>query len=307
MNGYAAIAVLLAAILLSSTTLASAATLWDFVIQAELEQAEIGLNEKPVVSGKVLDQVLRPVSGVDVTIRFSNNSVTTTTASDGSFSYEFGEQTMPGTFTVNIFAKSNDKKGFAKLALQVGKQSTSFNEIYYKTSEFSNQTTTNDPYADLKLKHYLKFLDEQNKRLQKQYQLEAKKLALEEKRNDAQQRLYDAIEEKQVGAGIFAGKRYEDYILTVNPKIRDTVSSQLNYTKQLFEEARQAMKEVLDNGGSLQEARKVYFEKLSVTKDELNNIVDANNTENHSKIKTKEDRKINSKKVKGLTLNKNLK
>jgi hypothetical protein len=67
------------------------------------------------------------------------------------------------------------------------------------------------------------------------------------------------------------------------------------------------MKAVLDNGGSLEDARKAYFEKLSVTKEELLDVNDYNNTKNYSKIKTNDDKNINSKKVKGLTVNKNLK
>lgn len=280
--------------------LASAATLWDFVIKAELKKEEITIHEKPVVFGKVLDQASKPVSDVKVTIRFSNQSATVISDSEGSFKHEFGEQAMPGVFTVNIFAEAENKKGFSKLTLKVGNQSTTFGEIYYRANEFN--VTTNDPYSALKLKHYLEYLEEQNKRKQRQLENEAEKLKWKEKRELAQQRLQEALEERYYGPGVISGEQYERYLSTVNPKIRDTISSQLNYTKQIYEEAKAAMKEVLDNGGSLQEARKVYFEKLSVTRDELNAINDVNNTENHSKIKTNADKKINSKKVKGLTL-----
>lgn len=293
---------MLTTILISGATLAYAATLWDFVINAELEEDEIELYEKPVVFGQVLDQASKPVSDVKVTMRFSNQSATIFSDSEGNFRYEFDEQKLAGIFTVNIFAETEDKKGFSKLTLKIGSQSTTFGEIYYKSNDFD--VTTNDPYAALKLKHYLKYLEEQNARQQKQLEIEAKKIEWEEKRNLAQQKLEEALAERYYGPGVISAEQQQRYLSTVNPKIRDTISSQLNYTKQLYAEAKAAMKEVLDNGGSLQEARKVYFEKLSVTRDEISDFNDSNNTANHSKIKTNEDKKINSKKVKGLTLKK---
>jgi hypothetical protein len=282
------------------------ATLWDFIIVAELEKKEIELYEKPVVFGRVLDHASNPVSDAEVAIRVFDESVTTTTDSEGKFSYEFGPKSTSGTFTVNISAKSGDKKGFTKMMLHVGNEVTTFEEIYYN-SEFVNQTLSNDPYVVLKLKHYLKYLEEQNKREQKQIELESKKLDFQQKQAAAEQKLEELLKERPVGAGIIAGDKYERYLSTVNPQIKSTISAQLNFTKQIYEDAREAMKEVLDNGGSLQEARKVYFEKLAVTKEELNKFNDSNNTKNYSKIKTNEDKKINSKKVKGLTLNKYLK
>ncbi len=303
------IGVLLASILLGNVTFASAATPWDLIVRADLEQSEVGLNEKPVVFGTVLDQVSRPVSGAEVKISFSDQSATNTTDSEGNFRYEFGEQYMPGTFSVNIFAKSADKKGFAKLTLKIGKESTTFSEIYYGSNEFSSNNTTlpNDPYAAIKLKHLKEFIEEQNKIKQKQMDMEAKKNALQEKRILAQQMLEEALRERPVGAGVFSDAQYEMYMATVDPRIKDQISYQLNYTKQLRVEAQHAMKVVLDNGGSLEDARKAYFEKLSVTREELLDVNDFNNTKNQSKIKTNEDKKINSKKVKGLTVNKNLK
>lgn len=292
--------------LISNATFISGATLWDFIIVAELEKEEIGLYEKPVVFGRVLDHASEPVPNVDIEIRVSDVSVTTVTDSEGKFSYEFGQQATSGTFLVNISAKSDDKKGFAKLTLRVGNQDTTFDDVYYG-SEFGNYTASNDPYAALKLEHYLKYLEEQNKRQQKQLEIESKKLAFQQKQYAAEQKLREALEEIPVGVGTFSGDKYERYLSTVNPQIRSNISAQLNFTKQIYEEARQAMKDVLDNGGSLQEARNAYFEKLAVTKEELIKFNDNNNTANYSKIKTSEDKKINSKKVKGLTLNKYLK
>lgn len=309
MERHIVIGVLLAVILLTNATYTSAATLWDFVLKVKLEKPKIELYEKPVVLGTVFDHAGKPVPGADVSIRFADKSAAVTTDSQGNFKYEFGEQQTPGTFSVIVSAKITDKKGFATLTLTVGDEDTTFNEMYYKSSDFANKTKAlpSSAYAGMQLKQFQKFLEEQNKRKQKQLDVEAKKLALLEKQNLAQQSLEKAMLERAVGAGVISDKDLLRYLSKVNPKIKDSVSAQLNYTKQVLTEAQSAMKAVLDNGGSLQEAKKAYFDKLSITQDQLNDINSVNNTENHSKIKTNESKKINSKKVKGLSANKNLK
>jgi hypothetical protein len=300
-------AVLLAFILVTSTTYASAATLWDFVIKAEFEQDRIGLNESPVIFGTVLNHASKPVPDAEIKIRFAGSSVTTTTDAHGKFRYEFGPQANHGTFSVSISAKLNNLKGFTTTTLRVGDETSTFNELYYKSQMAeANDSLSGDPYKALKLNHYQKFIEEQNKIKQKQISAESKKIVLDEKRDFAKQRLSDALKERPVGAGIYTGDDYERYLENLDPRIKNTISYQLNYTKRIFEEAQYAMKSVLDNGGSAQEARKAYLEKLATSKEQLIAIGD-HNTKSYSKIKEPQDVKINSKKVKGLTLNKNLK
>jgi hypothetical protein len=285
--------------------------LWDFVVKAEFEQARIGINERPVIFGTVLNHASKPVVGAEVKIRFAGVVVSTTTDANGGFRYEFDEQHIPGTFSVSVSARVNDLKGFATTNLKVGDKTSTFGDLYYHAQTLENKTSVDDssgdPYKALKLKHYQKFIDEQNKRKQKQEYIESKSFALEEKRTAAKQRLDLALKERPVGSGVYTGDEYEEYISKLDPRIKGTISNQLNYTKRIFEEAQYAMKSVLDNGGSVKDARKAYMEKLSTTKEQLIKIGDYNNTENYSKVKKPQDSKINSKKVNGLSLNKNLK
>lgn len=300
--------IFLALLLIGSST-TSASTLWDFVIDAKLGKNEIDLHGKPTISGTVLDQASKPVPNAEVTIKFSDESVVTTTDQKGNFEYEFDEQDTPGTFSVVIFAKLAEKKGFANLSLKIGKQDATFKEVYYKSSTFGNRTDTlpGTAYDGLQLKQYQKYLEEQNKRIQRQIDVEAQNAGLVEAHERAKQILNDDMSSLAIGPGIFSNKDTQRYLTKINPAVRDTISMQMNYTKQIYEEARAAMKQILDEGGSLEDAKKVYFDKLAITKDQLNEINSKNNTENHSKIKTSDDKKINSKKVKGLSANKNLK
>lgn len=302
------IAILCMTVLLASISTAYATQLWDLIVTVKTQQERININDRPVVFGTVLNHAMKPVSDADVRISFANISVNTKTDSGGNFQYEFGNQTMPGLFAVNVYVKSGDLIGLAKTSIRIGDEQPTFDEIYYKSDEFfGNKTLPNGGYTELELRQYQKFIEGQLRQKEKQANIDAKKLLVQQKQSLAQQRLEEAMRERQVGPGVLSDKDHKEYLTKVDPRIRNTISAQLNYTKQMFSEAQYAMKLVLDNGGSLQDARAAYFEKLAITRDQLVNAVDLNNTENHSKIKTNEDKKINSKKVKGLSVNKNLK
>jgi len=287
-------------VLLTSAASAHAAILWDLIITAEFEQVQISQFEKPVILGRVVDHAMKPIPDAEIRIRFADVSVITTTNSTGSFRYEFDERAMPGTFTVNIYAKTGDLKGFAKTTLQVGKESSTFNDLYYKSGEAASDIAGN-PYTALQLKHYQKYIEDQEKRKQKYLEIEAKKLAINEKRDIAKQKTENATREEQVGPGVYSGYEYNMYISKLNPAVKDTITSQLNYTRNLFEEAQYAMKKVLEDGGTREEARKVYLEKLSTTKEQIDSFGSNSTEPNQSKIK-KHDSNANSKKVKGLTV-----
>lgn len=302
---YGIISIVLATILVFGTTASFAAKPWDLVIKAQFEEPQIEAGSKPVIYGIVTDQAGRPISGVELKIRFADNSITTTTDEEGNFRHEFGEQRSQGVFSVNISATLYDLKGFATTTLKIGKVVSTFDDIYY-AKDF-DKDLKNDPYKALKQKQYQKFIEDQNKRKLKQNEIEAKKMALQDKRDVASQKRNDAINATKPGAGIYSSDEQDKYISKINPRVKDTIRAQMDYTRQIYEEAKHEMQKVLENGGSLADAKKAYFDKIASTQDEISNVGSANNTENHSKIKKHQDSKINSKKVKGLTYNKNLK
>jgi hypothetical protein len=295
----AIIAVILGVILLTSN--AHAAKPWDLVISAKFEEAQITVGEKPVLVGTITDQKSEPVFGAKVQIRFADSSVSTTTDEEGNFRYEFEPKT-DGIFSASITATLADLKGMSKATVKVGTGVSTFDELYY-SKDFERETK-NDPYKALKQKQYQKFVEEQNKKKLKHNEIEAKKLALQEKRDIADQRRNDAINSTKPGAGVYSYDDQERYIAKKDPLLKGMIRTQMDYTRQIYEEAKYEMKKVLDAGGSLEDAKKAYFDKLATTQNSLQQVGAANNTEDHSKIKKSQDGKINSKKVKGLTYNK---
>ncbi len=206
---------------------------FDYLVNVKLDQYEIELGQEPVVFGTVTDNVLRPVSGVEVKITFSANSATTTTDSAGKFRQEFPEQATPGIFSVNVFAKQGSKKGFGDATIRISKQLTTFGEIYYNSNlvNFTDQKRS-DPYQSLKIKNYEKFLKEKNKAYQKQLDVEAKKAMLQEKKKLANQNLNQTITDLNPGPGSFSGYKYDKYMSELNPSVRDDIANQMNYNQK---------------------------------------------------------------------------
>jgi len=296
------LAISLAIILLFGNTMAFAAKPWDLVITAKFEQAEIEPGQSPVILGTITDQKGDPIYGATVEIRFADKSISTKTDDDGSFRYEFGTQYSQGTFSANIFAKIYDLKGFGKASVKIGTNVSTFDDLYY-SADF-DKSYKNDTFKSLKQKQYQKFIEDQNKRKAKQTEILAKKMAHQEIQQTAKQKLDSAINETKPGGGVYSTDAQEKYLSKVNPKFKDVAKFQMDRTRQIYEEAKYEMQKILDSGGSLEDAKKAYFDKLATTNDEIQNVGKQNNTENHSKIKTPEKSKINSKKVHGLKYNK---
>ena len=298
----AILAIMCGVILLTSHAAVFAAKPWDLLITAKFEQGKIGINDKPVLTGNIIDQKGKPVPGAKVQIRFADNSAATITDEKGNFRYEFAEAQREGIFSASITATLDTLKGMGKSSIRIGSGVSTFDEMYY--SKISPNQTQNDPYKILKQKHYEKFIEEQNKRQLKQLEIQAKKIAMQLKRNMTEQKLDNAINETKPGAGIYSGSRAIDNVAKKDARVKAIMQNQLEFTRQIYEEAKLEMKKVLDAGGSLEDAKKAYFAKLATTNEQIQKIGSENNTSSYSKTKTNEDKKINSKKVKGLTYNK---
>ena len=272
---------------------------WDLIISAKFEQAQVEIGQNPILIGTVVDQKGSPVQDVDVKIRFVGESVTTKTDKDGKFQYEFSIP-KEGMFDANISASIKNLKGMGKATIKIGNGITTSGDLYYD-SDFE-RTIKNDAYKSLKQKQYQKYIEAKNNRLEKLSESAAKKLIIEEKRSISEQKKLSDINKTKPGEGVYSTEKQEQYITKIDPRIRNMTKTQMEYTRQIHEQAKYVMNRTLENGGTVKEAKKAYFEKLATTHDSAQAVGNTNNTESHSKI-VKHDTTKN-KKVRGLTYSK---
>ena len=105
---------------------------------------------------------------------------------------------------------------------------------------------------------------------EKQRQAEEYQIFLDEQRRIAKQLVQNDLDRMN--------KKYEDhtpkasfetFLSRIDSSVHDIFWGQFNYQQQKAQAGRDAMKAVLDGGGSLQEARQAYFQKAATTRTEI--------------------------------------
>ena len=267
----------------------SESTLWDLLITVDVQNAPLEENENPLVWGIVLDHASKPIENATIQIRSGQNTVFTTSDELGQFHYEFeGLGLLPGEHVVNVVATSfEDKMGVASTNFQVkGELSASSHTARLletdEAKKYLNANPEDFENNSIGITLYNYYQDLQAKFLEQeaiQESINNMELELDSTRaisDDLEQKI---IDEKNPGAGTFSGLKYDIFIANLDPEIRDLVSKQMNFTVNVFEEAQNAMNEVLENGGTYQEARIAYLEKATVSREMMEIITYGNQTE----------------------------
>ena len=256
----------------------SDAELWDLIIKVNLEKKAIHPGETVVVKGKIVDHSNNPVNGAEVNLRTSGDMVKIFTNSEGLFRGEFKNfQKIPGTYTINVIAVSEGKTGLTSTEFHVNGEISPVTMLEEKLStkeatKYLNSEIAdfeNNPIGQMLYNYYQKIHQELQEEKKKPISGLAEKIKLNQERGISEKLRQEAIDEFNPRAGTFQGYNYEKYVNELDPKIRDIVSNQLNFTKNTFEEAQQLRDEIISNGGTYEEARKAYLEKISIPKEEL--------------------------------------
>ena len=146
-----------------------------------------------------------------------------------------------------------------KLSTEQARKYLSSNESDFKKN----------PIGQTLFKYYHGLHDELINELKKAEKPLAKQIFIDQQRLIAENLRNQAISEYEPNAGTFGGYQYDDYVNSLNPEIKDLVIRQLNFTKNIFEEGQKVRNEILANGGTYEEARKIYLEKISISKEIL--------------------------------------
>lgn len=268
----------------------SESILWDLIITAELEKNPLEAGEIPVIVGSVVDHASKPVVNAEVKLRFGINSGTTYTDSTGYFKYESELGAEPGHYIVNITATNEDgKMGMTSLTYKVEGTAEPTPEnlfgVYTVAPPFSislsEEDMKNNPIAYKIFLHKLKLEQQLADVEQGQAESNDWQLFIEEQRRIAAEKLEADIVEDNPGYGVYSGWRLDAFLdkFDFNDPLKILFSTQLNYTLQKFDDARNAMLTVIENGGTWEEARQAYLDAASVSRAELE-IINENLNEN---------------------------
>ena len=269
----------------------------------ERSKGSIYSGENVVITGKIVDHSYKPIRGAEVLIRTGTDTTKAFTDPHGVFRGEFKEfQKIPGTYTVNVIASWYGMTGLASTQFQVKGDLSPESVLEEKLSSEEAQRYLSAEESDFEknpiglmlFKHYHKMLEELIEEKKKTKQFQHNQVFLEQQRRISENLREQAIDEFNPRYGTFEGNKYQYYINSLDPKIREMVASQLNFTKNTFEEAQQIREEILANGGTEEEARQAYIEIISIPKEileqfnqeQLNKDTDKNDDANQDKDKT---------------------
>jgi hypothetical protein len=270
---------LISFLMLFSLIQTSQAELWEFIVEADVEKNIVYSGDTVVVTGKVVDQAYKSTRGVEILIRAGSETTKAFTNPDGIFRGEFTEfQRIPGTYVVNVIASWYGMTGMTNTQFQVKGDTTAGGAIIEKlsTEEAIKYLSSNEsdfeknPIGQTLFKYYHELHDELIKEKKKANKVDEKQTLLNQQKTVAENLKNNALAKYNPKAGVYDGYQYEQYIHSLNPKIRDMIASQLNFTKNNFADAQNVRDEILEKGGTYEEARQAYLDRISITKEELN-------------------------------------
>lgn len=251
---------------------------WELIIDLNVQKGAIYPGESIEITGRVVDQAYNPVKGVEVLLRAGSDTAIDFTNNFGEFSAEFKKfKQIPGTYTVNVIATWYEKTGLTSTQFQVKGDTSPISILEQKlsTEEAKKYISAQEgdfeknPIGQTLFKYYQGLHEELILEKKENEKPLAKQIYLEEQRIIAENLRKQAIEFYNPGAGVYDGYQHGLYLDSLNPEIRDLVASQLNFTKNTFEEAQKFRDEILANGGTYEEARQAYLDMISIPKEVL--------------------------------------
>jgi len=256
----------------------SEAELWELVVDVNVEKEAIHSGETLVISGTIVDHAYKPMRGVEVFIRAGVDTTKAFTNPAGEFRGEIKDfQRISGIYSVNVIASWYGMTGLASTQFRVNGDVSTVSALQEKlsTDEARKYLSSNEsdfeknPIGQILFKYYHGLLDELIQEQKESREPIAEQIYLEQQRRIAEDLRNQAIEFYNPGAGTYGGYQYDQYINSLDPEIRDLVASQLNFTKNTFEEAQKLRDEILANGGTYEEARQVFLDMISIPKEML--------------------------------------
>ena len=266
-------------LLLANVPLAHS-TLWDLIIAVKPAKEVFQADEPLYISGSIVNHAQKPIVNAEVKIRLGSDSIVTTTDSDGKFSHEFGvKDRIPGKYIVNVAATSEDEKiGLASTtfiikgtALASAQIAQSFDDAYSlpdKDIDFEN-----DPISALIYKYRQDIAAKLEKERAKQQKLDDYQKFLDEQRKIAEMRLQERIAKEKPGGGNYVGSwQYDRFVATLNGPAKDVILRQLNYTNKMWEEAKDSMRQVLENGGTWKDAMQIFVDGAALSREQMESL-----------------------------------
>ena len=266
----------------SSSIPDSEAKLWDFVVAVEFLKSPINEGKNPILIGTVVDHAYRPLSNIDVRLTVAGESHILKTDGNGEFGKQIDiSELKPRTYSIHVLATNDDgKKGMARTTLEVmgHTEKAAKYERQLESMEMANDLSklrqnSNDPISVILYQHYLKLQENAAQAKYEEMLLDIPQQKIRDARQMTNQSLMKSLEERPLVTRDFDDStKLGKFLQNLDDDKRILFELQLNSTKLRFAEAQNIMHDILNNGGTMIDARAAYLDYLSITQEEMNSF-----------------------------------
>ena len=266
------LAIMISSVLLVHTV-SAIVPMGGLVVTIKPEKSPLESNEIPVLVGTVTDQASRPIANAQVNISTAYGTFQISTDNDGKFRYQYQNPVAPAQYLVNVKAQ---KDGYG-----IGLASTTFfvngvpvsQSQQYNSNSVSGNNISQDPIASKILKNAELAKKQQAEQNAKIKQIEEEKKFVESQRALANQQLQIDLGSWFAQFNPFTPRNaYAEFVSQINQSVQTIFWGQFNFTEQKTNEGLAARDQVLQNGGTNDQARNAFIQNASSSKSEITHL-----------------------------------
>jgi len=266
------LAIILSSVLLIHTVYAQV-PMGNLVVTVKPEKNPLESGEIPVLVGTVTDQANKPIGNAKVNIGTSYGTFVVSTDNNGKFRYPYQNPVNPAQYLVNVKAQ---KEGYG-----IGLTSTTFfvygtpvsQSQQYALKTVSGDKINQDPIASKILKNVEIAKKQQAEQDAKMKKIEEDKKFVDDQRALANQQLQIDLQ------GWFAQlnpltprNAYTVFVSQINQNVASIFWGQFNFTEQKTNEGLTAQKQILQKGGTNDQARNALIQNAGSSRSEITKI-----------------------------------
>jgi hypothetical protein len=234
-------------------------------------------QDHPVISGTIKNEKGEPIEGAIVQISSPIGTAETKSDSNGVFVYNFSIIPAENKFNISVKAqKEGYLAGYANTSFFIKSENqTNVNKTPLGTN-FTIATTDsikNDPIAFKILQNIELNKQKEAEKQRKLQEIVEQQKFIAQQREIANQNLLDDL---QSWFGQFDPFNPRNAFATFASQFDSAIQSiywgQFNFTETKRNEGLAALQEVLNNGGTQQDARKAFYEKATITQSDINKL-----------------------------------
>ncbi|HSA98589.1 MAG TPA: carboxypeptidase-like regulatory domain-containing protein [Candidatus Nitrosotenuis sp.] len=266
-------------ILLVSVSIPSVMASSQLSVVVQMNSSTIYAGDVPIITGKVIDQLRKPVPDVSIRVDYPSEVINATSSTDGSFKIIPTKPASVGEYGISVIAtKDGYDVGMSVIEYSVLEKPTDLSAIDVFGIQKGVQDVgtmmvnglTQNPIAEI-LAQQVDLVQKQQQALeQKQAEIQKENNLLEEQRKLVNDNLQQDLAQMDKDAEFYNPFNvFGRFVSDVDSSVQNIFWGQFNLTQQQHVAAYKAKMEALENKQDSKDAMMIYREKAAVSRDKI--------------------------------------